>query len=67
VARQDIAPLPPEIVATGGWRIRITAIDPATGDDVPSVIVSGASIAVNDIGGNQGEHAPFPLLVPFNQ
>jgi hypothetical protein len=66
VPRQDIAPLTPEIVASGEWIIRITAIDPATGDDVPSVQISGASIAVNDIGGSQGAAAPFPLLVPFN-
>jgi hypothetical protein len=58
--------MPPNIVATGGWRIRLTAVDPTTGADVTGVVVSNASIAVRDIGGNQGEPAPLPGLVPVS-
>ena len=66
MARQDVAGLTPQIVATGGWIIRITAVDPATGADIPGVVISNVSIAVRDIGGVQVQGAPVPLLVPIN-
>lgn len=64
--RQDTASLTPNVVATGGWIVRVTAIDPATGAEVTGVKVSGVSIGVRDIGGSQGAAAPLPLLVPVN-
>lgn len=65
--RNDTASLIPGVVASGDWIIRICAIDPATGANVPGVKVSEASIAVRDISGSQlGEAAPYPLLVPEN-
>lgn len=65
--RQDTAGLTPNIVATGGWVIRMTAVDPTTGALVSGVTVSDVSLAVRDIGGSQGSDAPLPLLVPVNR
>lgn len=66
MAKPVVAGLIPEIVATGDWIVRITALDPTTGAVVSGVKISEASIAVRNLGQSQGQDAPLPLLVPVN-
>ena len=61
-----VAGLIPEIVATGDWIVRLTALDPLTGAVASGVTISDASIAVRNLGQTQGDAAPLPLLVPVN-
>jgi hypothetical protein len=44
-----MAPLPPGIELAGSWRVRFTALDPATGAVVAGVTISSATIQVEDL------------------
>lgn len=46
MAVPSIAPLPPDIELDGNYTLRLTAIDPATGDHVAGVNVSQLVITV---------------------
>ena len=51
-----LADLPPNLDLEGGYVLRITALDPATGAQVAGVKVSGVVItAVNVLGGNPAD------------
>lgn len=51
-----------------GWKVRFTAVDASTGDVVPDVLVSNASIMATVVGGNVDELANEEwVLVPGPQ
>lgn len=60
------AALPPAAVLSDGDVIRVTAIDPVTGNTVAGVTVSSVSIWKRDGGGGASLLAAFPnpLLLP---
>jgi hypothetical protein len=66
VAAPLVAGLIPNVIAGGGWTIRISAIDAATGDVVSGVTVSDAALAVRTESGTPGVDAPMPQLVPVS-
>ena len=49
MAAPQIAPLPPFFELSDGMQIRVTAVDPATNNVVPAVVVSGVSIDVDPL------------------
>lgn len=48
-------PLPPGINLWGGCRVRLTALDPATGNTVPGVNVSEVTLQVVLVAGNKDD------------
>lgn len=63
-----IAGLPPNLALPSGYVIRLTALDPTTGNVVTGVKVSDVSFYVRDVSGTTEDvDAPLPLLVPFQE
>lgn len=59
------APLPPYFTLDDSYTLRFTAQDPTDGTIEPNVVVSNASLAVDNIVSGAGSSvAPYPLLVP---
>jgi hypothetical protein len=59
------APLPPYFTLDDSYTLSFTAQDPTDGSLVAGVIISNASLAVDNVVGGAGNTvAPFPLLVP---
>ena len=46
------APLPQALDLPDGFSVEFGAIDPVTGDDVPGVVISNASLTVTDAAGD---------------
>ena len=64
----DIA-LPPDILLSGGYTVRVTAIDPTTGNTVAGVNVSDVTLQVEDLGGSGAaalQTGPFMLVMGPN-
>lgn len=58
--------LPPDHILTGDYKVRLTAIDPATGAVVSGVNVQNVTIQVEDLGDSGGAalaSGPF-MFVP---
>jgi len=63
MAQPLIVSLPPGLDLGGGCQIRVTALDPATGDAVAGVKVSNVTLEVDQLGGGSLESGAFvPLL-----
>lgn len=58
MAAPQNAALPPDLELTGDYTIRLTAIDPTSGDLVTGVVVSSASYQVSP----QGTTTPADLV-----
>ena len=58
------AALPPGLSLSDGWVLRVTAIDPTTGNTVSGVQVSNVSIQARSLTGDAGalESGPFKLV-----
>lgn len=56
--------LAPGLVLSGGYVLRVTALDPATGAVIPDVIVSDVSLQVNTLEAAPDE-ASFAILDPL--
>jgi len=54
--------LPPGLDLGGGCQIRVTALDPTTGDTVTGVKVSNVTLEVDQLGGGSLEYGPFMLV-----
>lgn len=67
MAEPLIAGLPPDLVIGVGYRIRLTALDSATGAVVTGVSISQGSVFATHLGGPLGDLAPNPLLVPSTE
>lgn len=64
------AGLPPDLVLSAGYVVRLTALDPATGSTVSGVRLTDISVFVTDVGdtSTRGDtDAPMPLLVPSDE
>lgn len=62
----DNAAMPEGIELTGGYTIRVTALNPTTGAVVSGVTVSNLAMMIDDLTGGAGgglDYGPF-LLVP---
>jgi hypothetical protein len=62
MAQPLIVPLPPGLDLGGGTEIRVTALDPTTGNTVAGVNVSNVTLEVDEIGGASLEYGPFMLV-----
>lgn len=59
------AGFPPDLQLGPGCRVVVTALDPSTGTAVTGVRLTDVSFFVRSmVGGDPGEDAPLPLLVP---
>jgi hypothetical protein len=58
------APMPPNLDLTGGYTVRVTAVDPVSGAVVSGVVVSGVAIQATSKGTPIADLTPGPLLVP---
>lgn len=56
-------PLPPNLYLSGGYTVRVTAIDPTSGAVVSGVNVSDVTLQVEQIAGGDLASGPF-MLVP---
>ena len=66
MARPQELPLPPNLDLDDTFQIRVTALDPATGNTVAGVNVGTVTLIVDNIGGGDlasGTFGPF-MLVP---
>lgn len=64
----DVA-LPPDLLLAGGYKVRVTAIDPTTGNTVAGVNVSNVTLQVEDLGGvgaDALQSGPFMLVMGPN-
>lgn len=61
MAKPLIVTLPPGVIVSGGWTIRVTALNPDTGATVAGVVVSNVSL---DVEGEAAllEFGPFMLV-----
>lgn len=59
-----IAGLPPELILSAGYVVRLNALDPTTGAPVAGVVVTDTSIFVAQLTGPDVGEAPLPQLVP---
>lgn len=73
MAQPLIANMPADLDLGGGWILRLTAVDPATGATITGVKVSNLVVTVDPIAGavetppgDSGGTAPFPYLVPMS-
>ena len=65
MAAPVIASLPEFFTLASGMKIRLTALDPTTGNLVSGVVISGVSIDVDPhIPQTVDTYSPSPLLVP---
>jgi hypothetical protein len=60
VAAPSIASLPPFFVLTRGMQVRVTALDPTTGDQVLGVLVANLSLSVEQ---EDAETASQPVKI----
>lgn len=74
MAQPLIAAMPQDLDLGGGWIVRITAVDPASGAPVTGVKVSNVVITADPLSGaveapptDDGLPAPIPLLVPTSE
>jgi hypothetical protein len=51
VAQPFIQPLPPDLSLYAGCIVRVTALDPTTGDEVAGVVLNNVSLFVTDLSG----------------
>lgn len=74
MAQKLTAAMPSDLDLEKGWQVRLTAIDPSSGANVTTVVVSNVAIiasvgvppAAQDDTGNQLVLPP-PLLVPISE
>lgn len=59
-----VAGLPPDLVLSAGYVVRLTALDPASGAVVSGVTVADVSFMVRPLTTGDVDGAPMPLLVP---
>lgn len=58
------APLPPGLSLSDGWTLRVTAVDPSTGNTVSGVVVNNVSLQARELTGSDLglESGPFKLV-----
>ena len=57
-------PLTPGLVVSGDYIIRVTALDPATGNLVNNVKISAGAVTGQILAGQVDNPSPMPVLVP---
>ena len=59
-----IAGLPPDLILSAGYVVRVVALDPSTGATVTGVALSDTSLFVTDLNDTLPDAGTNPLLVP---
>ena len=61
-----IAGLPPDLILSAGYIVRVVALDPSTGATVSGVALTDVSLFVSDLNDSIQDDQTNPLLVPSN-